>query len=628
MGPSEGTTYPSPTGPAIPELDSAATAASMVHEQPRDRAARVVHEAVAGGRVTFHREGADGSCIARFADEGTTLVLGGRRRDDVEAKRRLRDLHVRVLGSQPSALLLRVMLDTLMTEAEAAARTAAAGPAAAVRSPDGSRTPLAPESHPGVSPVEFVRDVRGGTAGTGPRGIDQAGTALAFDEPEPWPEPVEGSALLDALCAVMEKYLVLPSVHALVAVVLWILHTWTWETAEFSPRLIVAGPKPRCGKSRLFEVIGSLVRRALLTSSLTPAVLYRVVQQHAPTVLIDEFDSHSDELREALRSVLNAGQRRGGAVVKCVGDDHEPRRFLAFSPVAIAGIGRMPDTVEDRGIRLAMRRRKKREVVQRLRLRSFAGEVADLRRRLCRWADDHRNALEEARPALDEALDDRANDGWEALFAIADTAGHVWSRRAREAAAILSAGRDESDDSIDTSLLADVRDLFGAHGVDRFASERLSELLGAMKHRPWSAWGRENPRPISAHAVARLLRPFEIRPRTIRLGADTQKGYLREWFEDTFERYLPPDPSPAAVTSSQLRPGAENASSPQESQAGTGSRVTSGASPDSGAEGGSAAACDGVTGGKGETSPFRDVRNCGRGVTTFAGDHPCPGGPV
>jgi Protein of unknown function (DUF3631) len=39
--------------------------------------------------------------------------------------------------------------------------------------------------------------------------------------------------------------------------------------------------------------------------------------------------------------------------------------------------------------------------------------------------------------------------------------------------------------------------------------------------------------------LAAMLRPFGIRPHTIRIGSSTPKGYELKDFEDAFARYLP-----------------------------------------------------------------------------------------
>jgi hypothetical protein len=61
---------------------------------------------------------------------------------------------------------------------------------------------------------------------------------------------------------------------------------------------------------------------------------------------------------------------------------------------------------------------------------------------------------------------------------------------------------------------------------------------------------------LTPHGLARLLKPFGIRPATLRFQKEgksgdnpsiTDKGYLRSQFEDVFSRYLPP-PAPPDLT--------------------------------------------------------------------------------
>jgi putative DNA primase/helicase len=83
----------------------------------------------------------------------------------------------------------------------------------------------------------------------------------------------------------------------------------------------------------------------------------------APTLLIDEADTFLKD-NDELRGVLNTGHRRGGQVTRTVGDDLEPRQFTTWSPAAIAMIGRLPDTLDDRAIAIRLRRRKATEKVR------------------------------------------------------------------------------------------------------------------------------------------------------------------------------------------------------------------------------------------------------------------------
>jgi putative DNA primase/helicase len=75
-----------------------------------------------------------------------------------------------------------------------------------------------------------------------------------------------------------------------------------------------------------------------------------------PTLLIDEADTFLPE-NEELRGILNAGHRCGAAAVRLVGDNHEARSFATYAPVAIALIGKLPDTLADRSVHVSLRRR-------------------------------------------------------------------------------------------------------------------------------------------------------------------------------------------------------------------------------------------------------------------------------
>ena len=361
-----------------------------------------------------------------------------------------------------------------------------------------------------------------------------------LEDPEPWPDPVRAGDLLEVLVALFEKYVVLPAGASLMLAV-WVLHTWTAHAAaEFSARINITSATMRCGKSQVLKVLRAIVRRPLKGDGMTAAVVFRLIEAFSPTILLDEADTLGEETAEALRAVLNAGFERSGVLWRCVGDTHEPSSFAVFGPFAIARIGRLPATVEDRGVVLRMRRKRKDEKVARLRKARLWSETEDLRRKLARWSQDAVASLSGAEPSVPAALDDRAADLWEPLLAIADHAGGEWPAAVRRAALLLSANRDAdaSDGDVKTLALHDLRDLFHAHATDRLASEVVAEAFAGMEDRPWSEWGRTR-KPLTKAALAKLLRGFDIRPRSIRLADDsTPKGYLLSACEDAFNRWL------------------------------------------------------------------------------------------
>jgi Protein of unknown function (DUF3631) len=98
-------------------------------------------------------------------------------------------------------------------------------------------------------------------------------------------------------------------------------------------------------------------------------------------------------------------------------------------------------------------------------------------------------------------------------------------------------------------LLADVRRVFGRE--ERLATETLLQRLVALEESPWGAMpgrGAGAGKPLDARVLARRLRPYDIRPRVIRIGEETPRGYERSDFADRWARYLPAPPSATSAT--------------------------------------------------------------------------------
>ena len=102
--------------------------------------------------------------------------------------------------------------------------------------------------------------------------------------------------------------------HQRVADVLWDAHTYVLDAFDVTPRLAVTSPGRRTGKTRKLEVHEVLVRNPIMTSSMSPSVLFRMIDASPATVLFDEVDAvfGRREGNEDLRALLNAGFARGG----------------------------------------------------------------------------------------------------------------------------------------------------------------------------------------------------------------------------------------------------------------------------------------------------------------------------
>lgn len=351
--------------------------------------------------------------------------------------------------------------------------------------------------------------------------------------------------LLDDLDHLLDRFVAFPSDHDRYAVAAWVLHCWTLDAYESTPRLALLSPEKGSGKTRCLEVLELVVPNPKNTVNMSGAVLFRLVGgDDRVTLLMDEADTYLGwkvaREHEDVRGLVNAGHRRGASAYRMQMEGGATvQEFPAFAPVALAGIGDLPDTIIDRSIVVAMKRRAPSEHVEPFRRRLVAPAVTNLVESIETWAADVDDDLIAIIDNMDlpDGVVDRPADVWEPLIAIADHAGGVWSSRLRTAAVALNARREERDPSLGIQLLRDIRTIFADLDDDRIASAGLADRLVDIEGAPWANL-RGNP--IDANGVARRLRPYEVRPGSHWFGDGSGRGYLLEDFYDAFMRYLPP----------------------------------------------------------------------------------------
>jgi hypothetical protein len=360
------------------------------------------------------------------------------------------------------------------------------------------------------------------------------GSAVIFPEVELWPEAVCGPDVLNEVAETFGRYIALPD-GAADALALWCAHAHGFKAFICSPRLNISSPEKCCGKTTLRDVIGVFVPRPVLTENLSVAVLFRLVEAHAPTILADEYDSWIKD-NEELRGLLNAGHRRGAAVFRCEGDGNEVRAFAAYSPAVLCGIGALPATLHDRSIVVRLERAKPAELHNRFDPRHTECEQ-EVYRQLARWVADNVAQLESADPLLPDGVFNRLADNWRPLFAIAEIAGSDWPQRCATAFAKLTSRDDAEAQGLGVTLLIDIRQVFRENGADRMFSRNLVESLSKMTERPWPEIQRG--KPITERWLARKLAHFGIHSKTLRIGEERAKGYETAHFTEAFERYIP-----------------------------------------------------------------------------------------
>jgi hypothetical protein len=355
-------------------------------------------------------------------------------------------------------------------------------------------------------------------------------------------ETIDGCALLDLVKTYIRRYVSLTEAQARVIAV-WVFHTYMIAIADATPYLSITSAEKQSGKTRLLEVLETIVDKPWLTGKVTAAVLPRKIEAECPTLLLDESDAAfggDKEYSETLRGVLNSGYRVTGKTSCCEkqGSAFTFRDFSTFCAKAIAGIGNLPDTVADRAIHIRLKRARGAEKIERFRRRSVEAEADRLKTQIAVWCSAKLPELIDTRPLLPEDLTDRQQDVAEPLLAIADGAGGDWPDALRQSIVALSNGAHAADDSTGVQLLADIRQVLDTYDAARISSTNLIDHLIKIETSPWGEWSKG--KPITPTKLARLLKPYEIAPHTIRIENDVAKGYLREDFADAWDRYLPP----------------------------------------------------------------------------------------
>jgi hypothetical protein len=176
-------------------------------------------------------------------------------------------------------------------------------------------------------------------------------------------------------------------------------------------------------------------------------------------------------------------------------------------------------------------------------------DVAEMRGRLGDWAAEHVAALGSYRCEMLPAVSDRLEEGWEPLLAIAELAGGDWPVRSRAAVAGLAGGSDELDGQDDgVILLGALREMFGDEHA--LASKVVCEKLNANDELPFGA--KRSGQGIDPRGLGKLLRPYGVKPRVVRVGQDTARGYHRDQLAEPWERYL--DVGNTHATEAALRP--------------------------------------------------------------------------
>jgi hypothetical protein len=372
-------------------------------------------------------------------------------------------------------------------------------------------------------------------------------------EPEltPWDHRVNGRELLDQLRTTYNRFLILPP-QADILLAVWTLHTYLFDSFTFTPYIHVSSPEKECGKSTLAELMQRLCANATTPGSMSAAAMFRRVERMKPVLLLDEWDTMSEDSRLACLNILNTGFKYNGVYTVCVptGDDWTDTDFSTFCPKVIIGLSdaKLPDTTRSRCFPLVLQKKLPGEKVEKLK-QQFDG--LELRRKCLRWENDHRDILRVEQLPMPEGLSARQEDISEPLLSIGIACGAQWADLVREAIVHFCNESKGDEGDAKRELLSDIRWGFEKQSpADRMSSAALRDYLVGLEHRSWASWN--DGRGITQRQISERLRGYRVTPHNIKLPDNrVVKGFYRADFDDAFSRYLPQEGSENRYSATQ-----------------------------------------------------------------------------
>jgi len=175
----------------------------------------------------------------------------------------------------------------------------------------------------------------------------------------PTPDAAE---LFRRICERLAYYLDFPpesAAGALATLTLWAMLTYCYPAWSTVPYLSIGGALGS-GKTTVFRLLARLVFRAIESSNMTAACLFRTLHECGGVLLLDEAERLRDGSPEAgeLRSILLSGYKRGSPAMRLekVGDGFRRAEFDVYGPKALASIASLPEALSSRCIQLTMLR--------------------------------------------------------------------------------------------------------------------------------------------------------------------------------------------------------------------------------------------------------------------------------
>jgi DNA polymerase I-like protein with 3'-5' exonuclease and polymerase domains len=358
---------------------------------------------------------------------------------------------------------------------------------------------------------------------------------------EPWPDPVEGRELFDAVRALFRRP-IFASEDDYHLLALKTFESFLIESFSCLSILRIRSPEKGCGKSTVLDTLELLVQKAFLCITATVASLFRTTTQYHPSFLIDEskeFGKNNDDLR----AFACAAYERGRTVPRINPNTLEVELFETFSWLTLASVEALDETIEDRAITIFLKR--KPAQVETEELDDIDPQVFhDLKRKIQRWANDHAAAIKAMPLPRPQSMHNRNWKKWRSLLKIARELDEqclidslsIALRKTREFA---------EEPSLQIEILLRIRTAFKEQGKGFLATTVLLKALNGDKEAPWADWTNGVQKGLTATRLGKVLREhFQVKSHRPGRNATTPRGYRLKDLEPFFNMLPPEDPPP------------------------------------------------------------------------------------
>jgi hypothetical protein len=191
----------------------------------------------------------------------------------------------------------------------------------------------------------------------------------------------------------------------------YVIFTWVYDRFTVLPYLRAFG-NFGTGKSRYLKTIGGICYRPIFAGgATTPSPIFRMIDSHRGTLIIDEADFRFSDAQADITKILNCGYEVGTPVIRseAEGKNFRPVPFTVYGPKLLATRKRFTDeALESRCITEEMDFQWRPDLPSIL-PETFQEDALEIRNRLLQWRFDKYPHVKLRHDRINESIEPRLN---------------------------------------------------------------------------------------------------------------------------------------------------------------------------------------------------------------------------